>query len=66
MMSTRFAAMLLILIGIAALPVAVSAQDVTENVTSGDVEVTSGGQAYQDIAQDAFSEMVDFFGRKLA
>ncbi|MCC6805074.1 MAG: dienelactone hydrolase family protein [Anaerolineae bacterium] len=54
MMRIRFAAILLILIGIAVLPAAAYAQDVTENVTSGDVEVTSGGQAYQsDLAAPA-------------
>lgn len=43
-MKTRFAAILFVLMGIALIPMAsASAQD----VTSGDVDITSGGKAYQ-------------------
>lgn len=47
MMRTKLSVILLFLIGAALLPATVLAQDVTQSVTSGDVEVTSGGQAYQ-------------------
>ncbi len=47
MMRTKLSVILLFLIGAALLPATALAQDVTQTVTSGDVEVTSGGQAYQ-------------------